>query len=204
MRSSPGGPDTGRAACRSLALVALALVAVAMPAGGCRRGGPVSVPEAAEAPSGIVEPASPAAVALDPVESSLRVALEARDAGRLAAATEGLESLLAMGGAARGRALYPLALLLARPDSESRDTVRAASLLEEYVRTEPDPSEEASARLILGLLDLERLCADLIGELRGKAAASGAESEDLRLALAQREAELRRIKDILLGRSGGL
>ena len=87
--------------------------------------------------------------------------------------------------------------------SPERDVGRARHLLQDLLDSRPEAARETGARLILSLLELEEEYMRQIRDLRVLVAASGAEADDLRGALAQREAELRRIKEILLGRAGG-
>lgn len=153
----------------------------------------------------MTEPASPA-VEPDRGAAELAAALESMRGGRLDEARREFEAVLALDGGTlrRPAALYGLGLLLARPDFAGRDVTRSRKLLEEYLATGPTEPEGTSARLVAGLLRAEAEQTAVIAELRGRVAAAGAESEDLRVTLAQREAELRRIKEILLGRAGGL
>ncbi|HXI01779.1 MAG TPA: hypothetical protein VNI57_01255, partial [Candidatus Saccharimonadales bacterium] len=132
-------------------------------------------------------------------------ALADMDAGRLDEAKTRLEKLAALPSPSEEResARYSLAILLARPGSPGRDVSRARDLLEEVLADYPGAPREMGARLILSLLDAEESFRRQIDELRAQVAASGSESDDLKAALAQREAELRRIKEILLGRAGG-
>ncbi len=135
----------------------------------------------------------------------LSEAMAALEQGRLHEAASRLEQLIGSGPATEGRgtALYLLGMLLARPDYPDRDITRARGLLEGLLESHPPAAHETGARLVLSLLDLEEGYVRLIADLRIRAAVAGAEADDLRGVLAQREAELRRIKDILLGRAGG-
>lgn len=182
---------------RLLAAVLGAALAAAGP--GCAR----EVPAPAPAPS-VPEQTPPAGPSR--AHLSLVAAMEALEQGRLQEAVRRLEEVLSLEAEAaeRGAALYSLAVLLARPGSPARDVARARGLLEEFLETDPPAARAEGARLILGLLDVEGRYEEQIRELRGRAAVAGAEADDLRIALAQKEAELRRIKEILLGRTGGL
>jgi hypothetical protein len=127
------------------------------------------------------------------------------EAGHFSKAAERFERVISLGEIAPGReaALYDLALLLARPDNPQRDVARARSLLEDLSASGEPAARDTGARLILSLLEVEGAYLRQIEDLRTRLAAMGAESDDLRGLLAQREAELRRIKEILLGRATG-
>jgi hypothetical protein len=116
-----------------------------------------------------------------------------------------LEGVIALGARAPGRAeaLYTLALIEARPDSPARDVPRARRLLREVLGSKPAPRRETEARFILALLEMEEDRTREIHALRARLAVSEADANLLRLALDQREEELRRIKEILLGESPG-
>lgn len=201
-------PSASRAGSRQARLwggapvLALLLALPAAGSGCTRAGGPAPAPVEAETTSPVRIPEPPPA----PAEIALSEAREAIARGRIREAEIALERIPSLEGAqkVRGEAIYALAVLLARPGDPGRDVERASGLLERYLETGPPPDREAGARLILQLLELERRCGQQVEELRGRAAVSGSEAEDLRVALAQKEAELKRIKEILLGRSGGL
>lgn len=166
---------------------------------------PATAPPPAAAPNS----AEPTQRALESDSSSdgalVSEAMAALGKGRLHEAASHLEQVMGSGPEAEGRvtAHYLLALLLARPDYAERDITRARAMLEGLLESHPPAAHETGARLVLSLLELEEDYVRLIADLRIRAAASGAEADDLRGVLAQREAELRRIKDILLGRAGG-
>jgi hypothetical protein len=127
------------------------------------------------------------------------------EAGHFSKAAERFERVISLGEIAPGReaALYDLAFLLVRPDNPQRDVARARSLLEDLLASGEPAARAPGARLVLSLVEMEGIYLRQIEDLRTRLAAMGAESDDLRGLLAQREAELRRIKEILLGRATG-
>lgn len=176
-------------------------------AGACARSpeAPATAPGSSGSPASARPESAPAASDPLPDPAGLPLAVEALDGGRLEEAEERLQEIIARESAAasRGKALYLMALLLARPDNPKRDIGRARGLLEDLVETYPQSARETGASLVLSLLELEEGYVQLIVDLRTRAASAGAEADDLRGILAQRESELRRIKEILLGRTGG-
>ena len=152
-----------------------------------------------------VRPGPETRAAPRPGDPELAAARKAMEAGHFSEAAERFEQVISLGEIApgRGAALYTLALLLARPDNPGRDAARARILLEDLLASGEPVVREAGARLILSLLEIEGAYRQQIEDLRIRMATMGAESDDLRGLLAQREMELRRIKEILLGRATG-
>ncbi len=181
-----------------LAAVGLLLGASA----GCAgiRSTPAGTPPA-EPPPAVVEPAPPP----PPGERGLAEATELLGRGETRRAVAKLEEVIALGAGAPGRAeaLYTLALIEARPESPARDVPRARRLLQEVLKSDPEPRREAEARFILALLRIEEERTREIHALQTRLAVSEADADLLRSALEQREEELRRIKEILLGESPG-
>lgn len=140
-----------------------------------------------------------------PGEEDLKEAYVALNRGETDHAIRKLEAVLDEGSKAPGRseALFTLALLLARPEDTDRDVPRARSMLEELLSIDTSPSRQTAARLILSLISLEEQQASAIKSIKEQMDTTRVESEGLRTSLAQREEELRRIKEILLEKTPG-
>jgi len=140
----------------------------------------------------------PGARELDEAMTALRF-------GDRALAVSRLEAVVAMGSAApsRGEALLTLGVLSALPDSPSRDIERARVLLQQSLAAGGPAASAQATRLILALLTQEEDLNRSIADLRTQIEASHTETEETKTLLAQRETELRRIKEILLGKTPG-
>ena len=169
--------------------------------------------QAAQLPRAQAVPPSPSPVIPTPLPSpppapgdaEMMRALEDIDRGEEASAAARLEAVMALGAKApsRGEALFTLALLKANPVASQRDIARARSLLEEAAAMKPGPSRSSEIRLILSLLALEEEKERSLQDLRAQIEAVRGQAESLKAALAQREDELRRIKEILLEKTPG-
>lgn len=117
-------------------------------------------------------------------------------------AEERLEFVLALGKSIpqRAEALYLLALLKARPDSDNRDRARAIVLLQEAGSVKTVPERKSEALLVLQLLESELEQERIIQQLNIWVSEIESDQIELRTALEQREEELRKIKEILLGK----
>jgi hypothetical protein len=131
--------------------------------------------------------------------------MAALDNGDPGGAADKLRAALAAGaaGAQRSEAIFTLALLHARPDAPQRDVPKARAYLEQVIASRPAAAREIEASLILALLDAEEVHAAAAADLRSQLAAARTESDELRVALASREAELKKIKEILLEKTPG-
>lgn len=187
------------------ASLAALLALLSLLAGGTAACTRVQPPRTAPPVQAAPEPAPPAPAPPAPGEREMEGVRAALAAGKMDRASDLLKFVIALGAAAPARpeALYTLALLRARPDAEGRDPVEARRLLEEVIGSPPTPLRLIEARSILALLVAEQESRDSIGELRARLAVSEADSERIRITLAHREEELRRIKEILLGQTGG-
>jgi hypothetical protein len=158
-----------------------------------------------------VQPAPPPAIAPPPVPAPTPGAREFEEAmtalkfGDRALAVSRLEAVVAMGSSApaRGEALFTLGVFSALPDSPSRDVQRARALLQQSLAAGGAASSGQAIRLILALLAREEELDRSIADLKVQIDASRAEADETRTLLAQRETELRRIKEILLGKTPG-
>ena len=180
-----------------------ALILGSAAAGGCQafRKGPAE-PAPVLLPAQPVEQAPPPSPPPPPPpgDSEMAAAAGFLRGGDLVSAAEALDAVIELGAKAPARweAVYQRALLAATPDDPGRNVPLARDLLGQVLESKPAAERESEARLILALLDLEEGSARAIGDLRSQIETMKAEGEEIRSALAQREDELRRIKEILL------
>lgn len=192
--------DRGRGS-RALSFI----VCLALPVSGCLKPAPAQNPAPVRPPA-VVQPApAPPPPPPPPGQEDLDQAFVALNRGETDRAIDKLEAVLDEGSKApgRGEALFTLALLCARPEDPDRDIPRARSMLEELLSIETSPSRQTAARLILSLLALEEQQTSAIRSIREQMDTTKVESEGLKSSLAQREEELRRIKEILLEKAPG-
>jgi signal transduction histidine kinase len=174
---------------------------------GCRTAHPVvepTVPQAPDPPPSTLEPAvSPPRAA--PGDIELAEAGEALSRGDKAVAIRKLEGVVELGADAPGRvdALLALAVLRARPDDPARDTQAALALVERILQLHPGGAKEEEAKLLKSFLEVENMLSHSVEELRAQLTAAREEGEALRQSLAKREDELKKIKEILLGKTPG-
>ena len=187
---------------RGAVLVPLCLLALA---GACRWRQETPPPVVAPPPAPQATPLPAPTPPPPPGEREMSEAALYLGSGEVASAEEKLDAVIALGpeSPSWGEAIRLRAILAARPDLPGRDLPLARDLLRRYLGAQPDAAGEAEARLILSLLDREEEAARAVADLRAQIESMrGAESE-LRSALAQREEELRKIKEILLGSTPG-
>ncbi|MBI3449529.1 MAG: hypothetical protein HY049_11525 [Acidobacteria bacterium] len=167
----------------------------------CPRPGSRTVAPPSPAPSAAPPPA-PAPV---PGAREFDEAMTALKFGDRALAVSRLEAVVAMGTGtpSRGEALFTLGILSALPDNPSRDVERARVLLQQSLASGGSVPSGHAIRLILALLAREDDLNKSIADLKAQIEASHTETEETKTQLAQRETELRRIKDILLGKTPG-
>jgi hypothetical protein len=181
------------------AVAILSVVSVGCP--GWKKAAPATTPSSP--PPAVVPAAPPPPPPPPPGERETAEAMSALRAGDLVLAATWLDQVLALGSRAPSReeALFTLAVIEALPSNPARDVVRARVLLREVIASGGSPSRSEASGLILSFLAQEEELTRSISELKLQIESSRSESEDLKATLAQRESELKKIKEILLGKS---
>jgi len=105
---------------------------------------------------------------------------------------------MGMRAPSREEASFTLAVIEASPGNPARNVSRARLLLNDLIASGLSPARSQAAEFILSLLLMEEEHMKEVAELRSQIEASRGEMEGLKATLAQRETELRKIKEILL------
>jgi len=184
---------------RAAAVVAgLAVLLVGCP--GSRKKAPAAVPVPPPVAVTIPQPPPP-----PPGEKEMGEARASMRRGNLALATSQLQAVVAMEpmSPVRGEALFALAVVESLEQNPSRDTVRAREHLGLLMNSGEPPDRVQAAALLFALLEQEEALNQEIEDLRSQVQAAKGDAEILSSTLAQREEELRKIKEILLEKSPG-